>query len=111
MHNACHVISNKPRFRLKHPGDPDSSDNSGRTLYRLTENQRGRVAQTIGRVKYLSCGSYFNMPLVIATRRIVYYPRRSGVSLPLLWVRNVVMSMHHWNDTYVTLFTGVAAMQ
>jgi hypothetical protein len=51
------------------------------------------------------------MPLILATRRVVYYARRAGVRLPLLCVRNVVTYMRHWNDTYVTRFAGVAVMQ
>jgi len=65
----------------------------------------------MGRVPYLPCGSYYTMPLIQETRRVVYYARRSGVRLPLLRVRNVLMYTHHRNDTYVTLFAGVAVMQ
>jgi hypothetical protein len=57
-------ISNNPRFRLKHPGVPDGSDGSGRTLYPLTENQTWPVAQTTGRLAYLTCGGYYTMPLI-----------------------------------------------
>ena len=48
---------------------------------------------------------------MLATRRVVYYARRSGVRLTLLCARNVVRYTHHQNDTYVTLFAGVAVMQ
>jgi len=104
-------ISNNPGFRLKHPGVPDGSDGSGRTSYPLTENQTRPVAQATGCVAYLPCGGYYTMPLILATRRIVYYARRSGVRLPLLCDRNVVTYTHHQNDTYVTLFARVAVMQ
>jgi hypothetical protein len=104
-------ISNNPSFGLKHPGVPDGSDGSGGTSYNLTENQTRPVAQATGRVAYLPCGGYYTMPLILATRRVVYYARRSGVRLPLLCVRNVVTYTHHQNDTYVTLFAGVAVMQ
>ena len=104
-------ISNNPSFRLKHPGVPDSSDGSGGTSYPLTENQTRPVAQATGRVPYLPCSHYYTMPLILATRRVVYYVRRSGVWLPILFVRNVVTNTHHQNDTYVTLFAGVAVRQ
>jgi len=104
-------ISNDSSFRLKHPGVPDGSDGSGGTSYPLTENQTQRVAQATGRIAYLPCGGYYTMPLILATGRVVYYTRRSGVRLPLLYVRNVVTYTHHQNDTYVTLFAGVAVMQ
>jgi hypothetical protein len=104
-------ISNNPSFRLKHPGVPDGSDGSGGTSYPLTENQTRPVAQATGRIAYLPCGSYYTMPLILATRRVVYYARRSGVRLPLLCVRNLVTYRHHRNDTYVTLFAGVAVVQ
>jgi len=51
------------------------------------------------------------MPSIPATRRVVYYSRRPGGRIPLLCVRNVVTYTHHQNDTYVTLFAGVAVMQ
>ena len=105
------MISNNPSFRLKHPGVPDGSDGFGGTSYPLTENQTRPLAQAMGCVPYLPCGSYYTMPLIQATRRVLYYARRSGVRLPLLCVRNVVMYTHHQNDTYVTLFAGVAVMQ
>jgi hypothetical protein len=105
------IISNIPSFRLKHPGVPDGSDGSGRTLYPLTENQTRPVAQATGRVAYLAGGGYYTMPLILAMRWVVYYARRSGVRIPLLWVRNVVTYMHHRNDRYVTLFAEVAVMQ
>jgi len=104
-------ISNNSSFRLKHPGVPDGSDGSGGTSYPLTENQTRPVAQATGRVAYLPCGGYYTMPLILETRRIVYYARRSGVRIPLLCVRNVVTYTHHQKDTYVTLFAGVAVMQ
>ena len=104
-------ISNNPSFFLKHPGVPDGSDGSGGTSYPLTENQTRPVAQATGRVAYLPCGGYYTMPLILATRRVLYYAHRSGVRLPLLCVRNVVTYTHHQNDTYVTLFAGVAVMQ
>jgi len=104
-------ISNNPSFRLKHPGVPDGSDGSGGTSYPLTENQTRPVAQATCRVAYLPCGGYYTMPLILATRRVVYYARRSSVRLPLLCVRNVVTYTHHRNDTYVTLFAGVAVRQ
>jgi len=104
-------ISNNPGFRLKHPGVLDGSDGSGGTSYPLTENQTRPVAQAMGRVAYLPCGGYYTMPLILATRRVVYYARPSSVRLPLLCVRNVVTYTHHRNDTYVTLFAGVAVMQ
>jgi len=75
------------------------------------ENQTRPVAQATGRIAYLHCVSYYTMPLILAMRRVVYYTRRSGVRLPLLCIRNVVMYTHHQNDTYVTLFAGVAVMQ
>jgi hypothetical protein len=83
-------ISNNPSFRLKHPGVPDGSAGSGGISYPLMENQTRSVAQTTGGVAYLPCGGYYTMPLILATRRIVYYARRSGVRLLLLCVRNVV---------------------
>jgi len=104
-------ISNNPSFRLKHPGVPDGSDGSGRTSFPLAENQTRPVAQATGLVPYLPCGGYYTMALILATRRVVYYAHRSGVRLPLLCVRNVVTYTHHRNDTYVTLFAGVADMQ
>ena len=104
-------ISNNSSFRLKHPGVPDGSDGSDGTSYPLTENETRAVAQATGRVAYLPCGGYLTMPPILATRRVVYYSRRSGVRLPLLCVRNVVTYTHHQNDTYVTLFAGVAVMQ
>ena len=104
-------ISNNPSFRLKHPGVPDGSDGSGGTLYPLTENQTRPIAQVTGRVPYLPCGGYYTMPHILATHRVVYYARRSGVRLPLLCIQNVVTYTHHQNDTYVTLFAGVAVMQ
>jgi hypothetical protein len=51
------------------------------------------------------------MPLILVTRRIVYYARRFGVRLPVLCDRNVLTYTHHRNDMYVTLFAGVAVMQ
>jgi len=105
------IISNNPRFRLKHPGVPDGSDSSGGTSYPLTENQTRPFAQVTCRVPYLSCGGNYTMPLILATCRVVYYARRSGVRLPLLCVRNVVTYTHRRNDTYVTLFAGVVVMQ
>jgi len=108
---ASLLISNNSSFCLKHPGVPDGSDGSGGTSYPLTENQTRPVAQATGRIAYLPCGGYYTMPLILATRRVVYYSRRSGVRLPLLCVRNVVTYTHHQNDTYVTLFAGVAVMQ
>ena len=105
------IISNNSSFRLKHLGVPDGSDGSGRTSYPLTKNQTRPVAQATGRVAYLICGGYYTMPHILATRRVVYYARRSSVRLPLLCVRNVVTYTHHQNDTYVTLFAGVAVMQ
>jgi len=110
LRNHAH-ISNNPSFGLKHPGVPDGSDGSGGTSYPLTENQTRPVAWATGRVPYLPCGGYYTMPCILATRRVVYYTRRSGVRLPLLCVRNVVTYTHHRNDTYVTLFAGVAVMQ
>jgi len=104
-------ISNNSSFRLKHTGVPDGSDGSGGILYPLTENQTRPVAWATGRVAYLPCGGYYTMPLILATGRVVYYTRHSGVRLPLLCVRNVVTYTHHQNDTYVTLFAGVAVMQ
>jgi len=65
----------------------------------------------MGRVAYLPCGGYYTMPLVLVTHRVVYYARRSGVRLPLLFVENVVIYTHHRNEMYVTLFAGVAVMQ
>ena len=104
-------ISNNSSFRLKHPCVPDGSDGSGGTSYPLTENQTRPVAQATGRVAYLPCGGYYTMPLILATRHIVYYGRRSGVRLRLLCVLHVVTYRHHRNDTYVTLFAGVAVVQ
>jgi len=75
------------------------------------ENQTRPVAQAMGRIAYLPCGGYYTMPLILAMRRVVYYTRRSGVRLPLLCIWNVVMYTHHQNDTYVTLFAGVAVLQ
>ena len=103
--------SNNPRFCLKHPGVPDGFDVSGATSYPVTENQTGPVAQATGRVAYLPCGGIYTMPLILAMHRIVYYARHSGISLLLLCIRNVVTYTHHQNDTYVTLFAGVAVMQ
>jgi hypothetical protein len=88
-------ISNNPSFRLQHPGVPDGSDGSGRTSYPLTENQTRPVAQATGRVAYLPCGGYYTMPPILATHRVVYYARRSGVRLPLPCVLNVVTYTHH----------------
>jgi hypothetical protein len=104
-------ISNNSSFRLKHLGVPDGSDGSGGTSYPLTENQRRPVDRATGRVAYLPCGGYFTMPLILVTRRVVYYARRSGVRLPLICVWNEVTYTHHQNDTYVTLFAEVAVMQ
>jgi len=64
----------------------------------------------MGRIAYLPCGCNYTMPPILLTRRVVYDARRSGVRLPLLCVQNVVTYMHHQNDTYVTLFAGVAVM-
>jgi hypothetical protein len=105
------IISNNPSFRLKHPGVPDGSDSSGRTSYPVTENPTRTVAQATGRVANLPCGGYYTMPLIHATRRLVYYTCRSGVRLPLLCVWNVVTYTQDQNDTYVTLFAVVAVMQ
>ena len=104
-------ISNNPSLRLKHPGVPDGSDGSGGTSYPLTKNQTPPVAQAMGRVAYIPHGGYYTMPRIVAARRVVYYTRRSGIRLPLLCVRNVVTYTHHQNNTYVTLFAGVAVMQ
>jgi hypothetical protein len=104
-------ISNNSSFHLEHPCVPDGSDCSGGTLYPLTENQTQPVAQMMGRVAYLPCVVYYTKPLIIMTRRVVYYAHRSCVRLPLLCIRNVVMHVHHPNNTYVTLFAGVAVMQ
>jgi hypothetical protein len=104
-------ISNNTSFRLTHPGVQDGSDGSCGTSYPLPENQTRPVAQVTGRVAYLPCGGYYTMPLIVATRRVLYYARRSGVRLHLRCVRNVVTYMHHQNDTYVTLFAGVTLMQ
>jgi len=104
-------IGNNSGFCLKHPGVPDGSDGSGGTSYQLTENQTRPVAQATDRVAHLSCRGYYAMPLIVEMGRIVDYARRSGVRLPLLCVWNVVMYKHHQNDTYVTLFAGVAVMQ
>jgi len=109
--NPISYISNNSSFRLKHPGVPDGSDGSGGTSYPLMENQTRPVARATGRVAYLPCNGYYTMPLILATRRVVYYARRSGVRLPLHCVRNVVTYTHHQNDTYVTLFAGVAVIQ
>jgi len=103
-------ISNNSSFRLKHPGVPDGSDGSGGTSYALTANQTRPVAQAMCRVAYLPCGGYYTMPHILATRCVVYYARRSAVKLPWLCVRNVVTCTYHQNDTYVTLFAGVAVM-
>jgi len=65
------------------------------------------VAQATGWVAYLSCGGYYTMPRIGATRRVVYYARRSGIRLPLLCFRYIVTYMHHQNNTYVTLFAGL----
>jgi hypothetical protein len=107
---SVYDISNDSGFRLKHLGVPDGSDGSGGTSYALTENQTRPVAQATGRVAYLPCGGYYTMPHIPAARRVVYYARRSGVRIPLLCVGNVVTYTHHLNDTYVTLFAGVAVM-
>jgi hypothetical protein len=104
-------ISNNPSLHLQHLGVPDGSDGSGGTSYPLMENQKRSVVQAMGRVAYLPCGGYYTMPLILATRCVVYYACRSGVRLPLLCVRNVVTYTHHRNDTYVMLFAGVAVMQ
>jgi len=105
------IINNNPSFRLKHPGVPDGSDGSGGTSYPLTANQTRPVACAIGHIAFILCGGYHTMPLILAMRRIVYFARRSGVRLPLLCVWNVVTYTHHQNDTYVTLFAGVAVMK
>jgi hypothetical protein len=101
-------ISNNSSFRLKHPGVPDGS---GGTSYPLTENQTRAVAQATGRVAYLSCGGYYTMPLIYVTGRVVYYSCPSSLRLPLLCIQNVVTYMHHQNNTYITLFAGVAVIQ
>jgi hypothetical protein len=75
------------------------------------ENQTRPVAHATGRIAYLPCDVYYTMPLILAPHRVVYYSRRSGVRLPLLYVRNVVTYTHHQNDTYVTLFAWVAVIQ
>jgi len=77
------AISNNPSFRLKHAGVPNGSDGSDGTLYPLTENYTLPVAQATGRVPYLP---------------------------PSLCSWNAVTYTHNHNDTYVTLFTGVAVM-
>jgi hypothetical protein len=97
------IISNNSSFRLKHQGVLDGSDGSDGTLTPLTENQTQPFA-------YLPCGGYYTMPLILATRRVVYYARRSGFRLPLLCTWNVVMYTHHQNDTYVALFAEIAVM-
>jgi len=104
-------ISNNTSFLLKYLGVPDGSDGSGGTSYPLTENQTWPVAQATDRLAYLPGGSYYTMPLMLATHRVVYYADRFGVRLLLLYVRNVVTYTHCQNDTYITLFAGVAVMQ
>jgi hypothetical protein len=104
-------ISNDPSFRLKHLGVLGGFDGCGRTTYPLTENQTRRIAQVPARVAYLPCSGYNTMSLILAMGRVVYYSRRTGVRLPLLYVRNVETYTHHKNDTYVALFAGVAVMQ
>jgi hypothetical protein len=69
------------------------------------------ITQTTGRVVYLPCSGYYAMPLILATRCVVYYARCSGVRLLLLCGRNVVTYTHHQNDKYVTLCAGFAVMQ
>jgi len=51
------------------------------------------------------------MSLILATGCVVFCARRPGVRLRLLRVRYVVTYTHYQNDTYVTLFAGVAVMQ
>jgi len=104
-------ISNNSSFHMKHPGVPDGSDSSGRTSYPLLKNQMRPVAQGTGHVACLPCGGYYTMRLISATRNIGYAARRGGVRLPLLSLWNVVTCSHHLNDTYVTLFAGVADVQ
>jgi len=68
------------------------------------------VAQVMGSNPYLTCAGHYIMLHILVTRRIIYYSRRSGVMLPLVWIRNVVTYTHYQNDMYVTLFTEVAVM-
>ena len=75
------------------------------------ENQMRPVAQAMGCVAFLPCGGDYTMPLNLAMRRVVYYAPHSSVRLPLLRDGNVVTYTLHQNDTYVTLFPGVAVMQ
>jgi hypothetical protein len=65
----------------------------------------------MSRVAYLPSGGYHPMPLILATRHVVYYTCHFGVRLPLLCIWNVVTYTNHQNDTYVTLCAGVAVMQ
>jgi hypothetical protein len=104
-------ISNNSSFCRKDPGDPDSSERSGGTSYPLTENQTRPFAQATGRIAYFPFGGYHTMPHNLTMSCVVYYNRRSGIRLPLLCVRNVVMYTDRQNATYVTLFAGVAVMQ
>jgi hypothetical protein len=104
-------IGNNSSCGLKHVSVPDGSDGCGKTSYPLSENQTIPVAQATGHVSYLPCGGYHPLALILATRRVLYYARRSGDRLQLLSVRNVVTYTHHQNDTYDTPFAGVAVMQ
>jgi hypothetical protein len=104
-------ICNNSSFGLKHPRVPDGFDRSGGTSYPVTEDRTRPVPQVTGGVAYLPCGGYYTMALILARRRVVYYACRSGVRLPVLCVRNVVTYTHHQNNTYVTVFAGVAVMQ
>jgi len=59
------------------------------------------VAQATGHIAYLPCAGYYTMPLILATRPVVYYTRRPGIRLSLLSVQHVVMYTHLQNDMCV----------
>ena len=105
------TIRNNSSLRLKCPAVPHGSGGSDRTSYHLMENHTRPVAQATGRVAYLPCGGYYTMSFMLATRRVLYYARRSSIRLPLICILNVMMYTHHQNGMYVTPFPGVAVMQ
>jgi len=71
-------ISNDPKFHLKHPGVPDSSDGSDRTSYAVTEIYTLPITQATGRIAYvppLLCGDVY-----ASSERHVCYTLSRGCS-------------------------------
>jgi hypothetical protein len=67
----------------------------------------GHVAPAMGRIASLLWGSYYTIPLILATRLVVYYACRPGNRLLLHCIQNVVTYSHHQNNTCVTHFAGL----